>query len=99
LEKIAGLTEQEARDQMLETVRATSQTEALQTAKNILDEAKVGATREAKRIILQTIQRTAAEEAIDNTVTAVPIENDDIKGRIIGREGRNIKAFEAATGV
>lgn len=99
LEKIAGLTEQEARDQMLETVRATAQTEALQTAKNILDEAKVGATREAKRIILQTIQRTAAEEAIDNTVTAVPIENDDIKGRIIGREGRNIKAFEAATGV
>lgn len=99
LEKIAGLTQQEAKEQMLETIRATSQTEALQLAKNILDEAKVSATRDAKRIVLQTIQRTAAEEAIDNTVTAVPIENDEIKGRIIGREGRNIKAFEAATGV
>ncbi|MBU6323887.1 MAG: ribonuclease Y [Bacteroidetes bacterium] len=99
LEKIAGLTQEEAKEQMLETIRANSQTEALQLAKNILDEAKVSATRDAKRIVLQTIQRTAAEEAIDNTVTAVPIENDEIKGRIIGREGRNIKAFEAATGV
>jgi ribonuclease Y len=99
LEKIAGLTQEEAKEQMLETIRATAQTEALQLAKNILDEAKVSATRDAKRIVLQTIQRTAAEEAIDNTVTAVPIENDEIKGRIIGREGRNIKAFEAATGV
>ncbi|MEN9511349.1 MAG: hypothetical protein RLZZ370_1168 [Bacteroidota bacterium] len=99
LEKIAGLTQEEAKEQMLETIRATAQTEALQVAKNILDEAKVSATRDAKRIVLQTIQRTAAEEAIDNTVTAVAIENDEIKGRIIGREGRNIKAFEAATGV
>ncbi|MEY3984311.1 MAG: hypothetical protein RL160_1870 [Bacteroidota bacterium] len=99
LEKIAGLTQEDAKEQMLETIRATAQTEALQVAKNILDEAKVTATRDAKRIVLQTIQRTAAEEAIDNTVTAVAIENDEIKGRIIGREGRNIKAFEAATGV
>jgi ribonuclease Y len=99
LEKIAGLTQEDAKEQMLETIRATAQTEALQVAKNILDEAKVSATRDAKRIVLQTIQRTAAEEAIDNTVTAVAIENDEIKGRIIGREGRNIKAFEAATGV
>ena len=63
------------------------------------EEAKLGATREAKRIVLQTIQRTAAELAIYNTVTAFPLESDDVKGRIIGREGRNIKAFEAATGV
>jgi ribonuclease Y len=99
LEKIAGLTQQEAKDQMLEAVKAKTHTEGMILAKNIVDEAKLGATREAKRIVLQTIQRTAAELAIDNTVTAFPLESDDVKGRIIGREGRNIKAFEAATGV
>ncbi len=99
LEKIAGLTQQEAKDQMLEAIKAKTHTEGMTLAKNIVEEAKLGATREAKRIVLQTIQRTAAELAIDNTVTAFPLESDDVKGRIIGREGRNIKAFEAATGV
>ncbi len=99
LEKIAGLTADEAKQQMLETIKVKSHTEGLGLAKVIVEEAKLNATREAKRIILQTIQRTASEQAIDNTVTSFPLENDDVKGRIIGREGRNIKAFESATGV
>ncbi|NBP05358.1 MAG: ribonuclease Y [Bacteroidetes bacterium] len=99
LEKIAGLSAAEAKEQMLENIRIKSHTEGLAIAKNIVEEAKLSATRDAKRIVLQTIQRTAAETAIDNTVTSFPLENDDVKGRIIGREGRNIKAFEAATGV
>ena len=99
LEKVAGLSAAEAKTQMLENIKVQSHTEGLTLAKTIVEEAKLGATREAKRIVLQTIQRTAAETAIDNTVTSFPIENDDVKGRIIGREGRNIKAFEAATGV
>lgn len=99
LEKVAGLSATDAKEQMFETIKAKTYTEGLQLAKNIVEEAKLGATREAKRIVLQTIQRTAAELAIDNTVTAFPLESDDVKGRIIGREGRNIKAFEAATGV
>ena len=99
LQKVAGLSADEAKAQMLETIRAKSHTEGLSLAKNIVEEAKLSATREAKRIVLQTIQRTAAETTIDNTVTSFPLENDDVKGRIIGREGRNIKAFEAATGV
>jgi ribonuclease Y len=99
LQKVAGLSADDAKAQMLDTIRAKSHTEGLTLAKNIVEEAKLSATREAKRIVLQTIQRTAAETAIDNTVTSFPLENDDVKGRIIGREGRNIKAFEAATGV
>jgi len=99
LEAIAGLSQDEAKEQMLEAIKAKTHTEGLTLAKTIVEEAKLGATREAKRIVLQTIQRTAAELAIDNTVTAFPLESDDVKGRIIGREGRNIKAFEAATGV
>ncbi len=99
LEKVAGLSADEAKNQMMEAIKAKSHTEGLTIAKNIVEEAKLSATREAKRIVLQTIQRTAAETAIDNTVTSFPLENDDVKGRIIGREGRNIKAFEAATGV
>ena len=99
LEKISGLSSDEAKAQMLETVREQAKNESLQIASKIVEEAKLGATREAKRIVLQTIQRTASEMAIDNTVTSFPLENDDMKGRIIGREGRNIKAFEAATGV
>ncbi len=99
LEKVAGLSADEAKNQMFEAIKAKSHTEGLTIAKNIVEEAKLSATREAKRIVLQTIQRTAAETAIDNTVTSFPLENDDVKGRIIGREGRNIKAFEAATGV
>ncbi len=99
LQRVAGLSAEDAKSQMLETIKAKSHTEGLTLAKNIVEEAKLSATREAKRIVLQTIQRTAAETAIDNTVTSFPLENDDVKGRIIGREGRNIKAFEAATGV
>lgn len=99
LEKVAGLTAAEAKEQMLENIKHKSHNEGLTLAKNIIEEAKLSATRDAKRIVLQTIQRTAAELAIDNTVTSFPLENDDVKGRIIGREGRNIKAFEAATGV
>lgn len=99
LETIAGLSQDEAKEKMMEAIRAKTHTEGLTLAKTIVEEAKLGATREAKRIVLQTIQRTAAELAIDNTVTAFPLESDDVKGRIIGREGRNIKAFEAATGV
>jgi ribonucrease Y len=99
LETIAGLSQEEAKDKMMEAIKAKTHTEGLTLAKTIVEEAKLGATREAKRIVLQTIQRTAAELAIDNTVTAFPLESDDVKGRIIGREGRNIKAFEAATGV
>src|SRR5205085_10585457 len=86
-------------EQMLENIRIQYHTEGLTIAKNLVEEAKLSATREAKRIVLQTIQRTASEIAIDNTVTSFPLENDEMKGRIIGREGRNIKAFEAATGV
>lgn len=99
LEKMAGISADEAKEQMLETVRHKAHNEGLQLAKNVIEEAKLSATRDAKRIVLQTIQRTAAELAIENTVTSFPLENDDVKGRIIGREGRNIKAFEAATGV
>ena len=99
LEKVAGLSAADAKTQMLENIKVQSHTEGLTLAKIIVEEAKLSATREAKRIVLQTIQRTAAETAIDNTVTSFPLENDDAKGRIIGREGRNIKAFEAATGV
>lgn len=99
LEKVAGLSAAEAKEQMLETVRHKAHAEGLQLAKNLIEEAKLSATRDAKKIVLQTIQRTAAELAIENTVTSFPLENDDVKGRIIGREGRNIKAFEAATGV
>lgn len=99
LEKMAGLSAEEAKEQMLENIRHKAHTEGLQLAKNLIEEAKLSATRDAKKIVLQTIQRTAAELAIENTVTSFPLENDDVKGRIIGREGRNIKAFEAATGV
>src|SRR5690606_4770500 len=73
--------------------------DAIAQSRLIVDEAKLNATKEAKRIVLQTIQRTAAEQAIENTVTVFNIENDEIKGRIIGREGRNIRALEAATGI
>jgi len=99
LETVAGLSQEEAKEKMMEAIKAKTHSEGMTLAKTIVEEAKLGATREAKRIVLQTIQRTAAELAIDNTVTAFPLESDDVKGRIIGREGRNIKAFEAATGV
>ncbi len=99
LEKVASLSAEEAKAQMIEAVKAEAHTEAISQSKIIVEEAKLNATKDAKRIVLQTIQRTAAETAIENTVTVFNLENDDVKGRIIGREGRNIRALEAATGI
>ena len=99
LEKIAGLSKEEAKSQMIEAVAKDAHTEPLAQQKLIIEEAKLTANKDAKRMILQTIQRTAAEQAIENSVTVFNIDNDDVKGRIIGREGRNIRALEAATGI
>lgn len=99
LEKIAGLTAEEAKKQLVEALQEEARTEALARVKEITDEAKMIATKEAKKIVLSTIQRTAAEQAIENSVSVFNIESDELKGRIIGREGRNIRALEAATGV
>lgn len=99
LEKIAGLSAEEAKEKMIEALKQEAQTEASAYIKTIMEEAKMTATKDAKKIIIETIQRTAAEHAIENTVTVFPLENDEIKGRIIGREGRNIRALEHATGI
>jgi ribonuclease Y len=99
LEKIAGLTADEARNQLIESLKQEAQTRALALQQEIIDEAKLKANKEARKIIIQTIQRTAAEQAIENAVTVFNLESDEIKGQIIGREGRNIRAIEAATGV
>lgn len=99
LEKIAQLTQQDAKDQLLEAVRAKSESESMAIVKDAIAQAKLNANKEAKKIIIQTIQRTAAEFTIENTVSVFNLENDDMKGQIIGREGRNIRALEAATGV
>lgn len=99
LEKIAGLTAEEAKKDLVEALKEDARTDALSQVKNIVEEAKLTAHKDAKRMILQTIQRTAAEQAIENTVTVFHIENDEVKGRIIGREGRNIRALESATGI
>jgi ribonucrease Y len=99
LEKLAGLSAEEAKKDLVEALKDEAKTDALVHQKAIVEEAKLSANKEAKRMVLQTIQRTAAEHAIENTVTVFHIDNDDIKGRIIGREGRNIRALEAATGI
>lgn len=99
LETIAQLTQHEAKDQLLEAIRAKSETEATAIVRDAVNQAKMNANKEAKKIVIQTIQRMAAEFTIENTVSVFPLENDDIKGQIIGREGRNIRALEAATGV
>ena len=99
IESIAGLSAQEAKAQLMESMKAEARTEAQAYINDCIDEARLNAAKEAKRIVINTIQRTATETAIENAVTTFPIENDDIKGRIIGREGRNIRALEAATGV
>ena len=99
LEKIAGLTADEARTQLIESLRQEAQTKALGIQQEIIDDAKQKANKEARKIIIQTIQRTAAEQAIENSITVFNLESDEIKGQIIGREGRNIRAIEAATGV
>lgn len=99
LEKIAGLTAEEAKAQLVETLKAEANSQAIAHVKEVIDEAKLTATKEAKRIVIQTIQRTAAELAIENSVSVFHIDSDEVKGRIIGREGRNIRALEAATGI
>ena len=99
LEAISGLSADEARNQLVESLKEEARTDAMSYINEILDDAKMTATKEAKRIVLMAIQRVAAETAIENAVTVFHIDSDEIKGRIIGREGRNIRALEAATGV
>jgi ribonucrease Y len=99
LELISGLSADEAKSQLVETLKDEAQSEAQAFIKDIMEEAKLNANKEARKIIVQSIQRTATEVAIENSVSVFPIENDEIKGRVIGREGRNIRALEAATGV
>lgn len=99
LEKAANLTADEARHQLIETLKDEAETKASSLIKDIMEEAKLSATKEAKKIVIATIQRTATEHAVENCVSVFNIESDDIKGKIIGREGRNIRALEAATGV
>ncbi len=99
LEKISALTADEARAQLIESLKQEAQTQALSLQQEIIEDAKLKANKEARKIIIQTIQRTAAEQTIENTVTVFTLESDEIKGQIIGREGRNIRAIEAATGV
>ena len=99
LESIAGMTAEEARKMLVENMKAEARSEAQAYINDTMDEARLNAAKEAKRIVINTIQRTATETAIENAVTTFPIENDEVKGRIIGREGRNIRALEAATGV
>jgi len=99
LVSISGISVEEAKTQLMDSLKAEARTQAMSEINEILDEAKLTANKEAKRIVIQTIQRVASEYAVENSVTVFHIENDDIKGRIIGREGRNIRALEAATGV
>ena len=99
LEAISGLSAAEAKQQIVENLKEEARDEAMNSVREIIEEAKLSANTEAKKIVIETIQRTAAEHAIENTVTVFNIENDEIKGRIIGREGRNIRTLEALTGV
>ncbi|GAB3993054.1 ribonuclease Y [Spirosoma daeguense] len=99
LEKIAGLSAEQAREQLIENLKAEAESRASSYIKNIVEEAKLTATKEAKKVVIETIQRTATEHAIENCVSVFNIESDDVKGKVIGREGRNIRALEAATGV
>ncbi len=99
LETVAGMSAEQARNILMENMKAEARSEAQAYINDTMDDARMNAVKEAKRIIINTIQRTATETAIENAVTTFPIENDEVKGRIIGREGRNIRALEAATGV
>ena len=99
LEKIAGLSAEEAKTQLIESLKQEAHSQALGLQQEIIEEAKLKANKEARKIVIQSIQRTAAEVTIENTVTVFNLETDEIKGQIIGREGRNIRAIEAATGV
>lgn len=99
LESISGLSADEAKAQLTDSLKNEAKTEAMSYIQEIMDEAKMTANKEAKKIVIKSIQRVATETAVENSVTIFHIENDEIKGRIIGREGRNIRALEAATGV
>ncbi len=99
LETISKLSADQARDQLIESMKEEAQTKASSYIKDIMEQAKLSATKEAKKIVVETIQRTATEHAVENCVSIFNIESDDIKGKIIGREGRNIRTLEAATGV
>ncbi|MBN8688768.1 MAG: ribonuclease Y [Chitinophagales bacterium] len=99
LEKISNLSADDARTQLIESLKHEAQTQAMVLQQEIIEDAKLKANKEARKIIIQTIQRTAAEQAIENSITVFNLESDEIKGQIIGREGRNIRAIEAATGV
>lgn len=99
LEQISGMSSEEAKNVLIENMKAEAKTEALAYINETMEEAKMTANKEAKKIVVQTIQRVATEAAIENSVTAFNIDSDEVKGRIIGREGRNIRALEAATGV
>jgi ribonucrease Y len=98
LERVASLTEQEAKDQLLEAVRGKAENESMIIMKEAISQAQLNANKEAKKIVIQAIQRMSAEFAIENTVSVFNLESDEMKGQIIGREGRNIRALEAATG-
>ena len=99
LEKIAALSAEDAKAQLIESLKQEAHTQALALQQEIIDDAKLRANKEARKLIIQSIQRTAAEQAIENSITVFNLESDEIKGQIIGREGRNIRAIEAATGV
>jgi ribonucrease Y len=99
LEKVSGLNKDDAKKQLIEAMTNEARTNAMAMIQEITEEAKTNAQKEAKKIVIQTIQRTAAEQAIENSITVFHLESDEIKGQIIGREGRNIRAIEAATGV
>ncbi|MDE6463699.1 MAG: Rnase Y domain-containing protein, partial [Muribaculaceae bacterium] len=99
LEHISGLSSAEAREKLIESLKDEAKTAAASYINDIMDDAKMTANKEAKRIVVQSIQRVATETAIENSVTVFHIDSDEIKGRIIGREGRNIRALEAATGI
>lgn len=99
LEELSGISAEDAKNQLIEGLKAEAHSHAQSYINEIIDEAKINANKEAKRIVIQTIQRVATETAIENSVTVFHIDNDEVKGRIIGREGRNIRALEAATGV
>jgi ribonucrease Y len=99
LEAISGLSAQEAKVELVEALKSEAQADAQSFIKDIVDEAKLTANNEARKLVVMSLQRTATEVAIENSVSVFPIENDEVKGRIIGREGRNIRALEAATGV
>ncbi|MEG2666296.1 MAG: ribonuclease Y, partial [Bacteroidales bacterium] len=99
LEKVAGLSAEDAKTQLIENIKEEAKSEALNQIKDVISEAKITANKEAQKIVIETLQRTATEHAVENTVSVFNLENEEIKGRIIGREGRNIRTLESLTGV